>query len=345
MKYNYFELQRKLDGLIYEFDLKERSDWIRWYCRRDKDLWITYRDELGWVAYDDIDHEVQWIPWNVSVDEQSSKHPPEGIWVSRKDDKSYVYDLVYVQESNNQNAEFQNEKLSQIYEDFNQFSEDEDFWIKTIRDLGVKNITDFGCGTGLFTQQLSDSGYSMRWIEPALPMIEQAREKDSSNQIDYILWWYKQLKDFTTDLVLMTSHVSQFIVDQSEWNTLLRNAHEVLSSWWYILFDAKNPLLKPWENYTRENYNRTRDTKLWEVNMQIEVSQVKWNIITHNIYYTFLNSWEECISSNTLIYKTKEDIEESLTGNGFRIVKVYWDWEWEEYNDTSSEMIFLAQKI
>lgn len=95
MKYNYFELQRRIDDLVYEFDFKERSDWVRWYCRRDQDLWITYRNELGWVMYDDIDNEVQWIPWDIPVDKQTSEYPPEGVWVSRKGAKSYVYDLVF----------------------------------------------------------------------------------------------------------------------------------------------------------------------------------------------------------------------------------------------------------
>jgi len=41
------------------------------------------------------------------------------------------------------NAEFQIEKLALIYEDFNQFSEDEDFWIRLIESLAIQDITDF----------------------------------------------------------------------------------------------------------------------------------------------------------------------------------------------------------
>lgn len=49
--------------------------------------------------------------------------------------------------NNAQNAEFQNLKLAQIYEFFNQFSEDEDFWLRTVKELNISDITDFGCGT------------------------------------------------------------------------------------------------------------------------------------------------------------------------------------------------------
>jgi hypothetical protein len=34
-------------------------------------------------------------PWDVLPKDQSPDHPPQGIWVSRKNEKSYVYDLVY----------------------------------------------------------------------------------------------------------------------------------------------------------------------------------------------------------------------------------------------------------
>jgi hypothetical protein len=43
------------------------------------------------------------------------------------------------------NAEFEDSKLAQIYEDFNQFSEDEDFWLTVIAQLNITDITDFGC--------------------------------------------------------------------------------------------------------------------------------------------------------------------------------------------------------
>jgi SAM-dependent methyltransferase len=243
------------------------------------------------------------------------------------------------------NAEFQDDRLAQIYENFNQFSEDENFWLNVIWNLNINHITDFGCGTWLLTQKLSELWYTMKWIDPAKPMLLQAMWKDKNNKIEYIHGGYEKLKGFETELVLMTSHVSQFITDENEWNELLQNSHKILKPGWYILFDSKNPFLKPWENYTREKYNRTKKTKFGDVNMQIEVWKISWNIITHNLHYNFLQTWEEHIASNTLTYKTKENLEQSLTENGFKIVKVYWDWEWQEYINTSSEMIFLAKKI
>jgi len=182
-------------------------------------------------------------------------------------------------------------------------------------------------------------------IDPAKPMLLQAIKKDKDQKIKYIHGGYKKLKNLKAELVLMTSHVSQFIIDDEEWNIFLQNSYNVLESEWYILFDSKNPLLKPWENYTTEKYNITKDTKFGQVNLQIEAWEKFWNVITHHLYYKFLETWEQCISNNTLVYRTQQNLVVSLRENGFQIIKIYGGWTWTDYTDLSSEMIFLAKKI
>ncbi len=94
--YDYFELLRQSDDLIYQFDRKIRDNWEFVYQRRDQDLCLTYRwEKLGWVAYDEESQEIRWRPWNILPKMQNPDHPPEGEWVSKKGVKSYVYILKY----------------------------------------------------------------------------------------------------------------------------------------------------------------------------------------------------------------------------------------------------------
>lgn len=51
---------------------------------------------LGWIAWDFPSQLVMGRPWDVLPEQQGKDAPPEGIWVSRKGPKSYVYKLVYV---------------------------------------------------------------------------------------------------------------------------------------------------------------------------------------------------------------------------------------------------------
>jgi hypothetical protein len=142
----------------------------------------------------------------------------------------------------------------------------------------------------------------------------------------------------------MTSHVAQFLINENDWKVFLKNSCDVLNSWGHILFDSRNPLLKPWEGYSRKKYNRTQSTQFWDVNMQIELWKKRGNVVWHVIHYNFKNTGEELISENVLIYRTKEEIEQSLEEVGFKIIQVYWDWDGDEYTPEHWEMIFLAQK-
>ena len=95
MKYNTFELRRQSDDLVYVFNRGPKG-----FQRQDNlEMWITYRgSEIGWVAFDDTGiYGLTGRPWDTPPKDQSPDHPPEGIWVSRKNERSYVYDLVYLE--------------------------------------------------------------------------------------------------------------------------------------------------------------------------------------------------------------------------------------------------------
>ena len=90
-----FELRRQSDDLVYTFVRREDGDGNVAYQRQDQDLWIVYRLEWGWVAWDQENNTCLGRPWGTMPDHQGD-YPPEGDWVSRKGSKSYVYTLVYV---------------------------------------------------------------------------------------------------------------------------------------------------------------------------------------------------------------------------------------------------------
>lgn len=92
-----FELRRRTDSTVYRFHWAERSDGVAGYRREDSDSWIVRSPALGWIAIDDATGAVTGRPWDVPPDQQSDQ-PPEGDWVSKKGDKSYVYELRYLQQ-------------------------------------------------------------------------------------------------------------------------------------------------------------------------------------------------------------------------------------------------------
>ena len=56
------------------------------------DLWLLYLPESGWATVDGAG-AVNGRPWEVPLADQTSE-PPFCTWVSRKGERSYVYELV-----------------------------------------------------------------------------------------------------------------------------------------------------------------------------------------------------------------------------------------------------------
>lgn len=91
-----FELRRQIDDLVYRFEKTTDHAGRVGFKRSYGDYWIIWHEELRWIAGSWGDTEVFGRPWDQLV-VQSKAYPPEGVWVSRKGSKSYVYDLVYVE--------------------------------------------------------------------------------------------------------------------------------------------------------------------------------------------------------------------------------------------------------
>lgn len=81
---------RRMDGLTYEFARDGETHGFPSYKRVDMDLWCRRLPDFGWVVCS-ASGEVSSRPFD---DSGRGDLPPEGVWVSRKGDRSYVYDLI-----------------------------------------------------------------------------------------------------------------------------------------------------------------------------------------------------------------------------------------------------------
>jgi hypothetical protein len=80
---------RHIDGLTYEFVREDDADNRHCYRRVDLDIWCRKLPGFGWAVCDSAGTVLS-RPFD---DAGLGDEPPEGVWVSRKGDRSYVYDL------------------------------------------------------------------------------------------------------------------------------------------------------------------------------------------------------------------------------------------------------------
>lgn len=84
-------LRRPIDGLTYVF--RRQAEGV--FARDDQPaLTLRHHPVLGWSMHDPQTGELTGRPWD-EAQRHAPGQPAEGVWVSRKGARSYVYDLTH----------------------------------------------------------------------------------------------------------------------------------------------------------------------------------------------------------------------------------------------------------
>ncbi len=245
----------------------------------------------------------------------------------------------------NTSKQFSDPLLVSAYDALNALGKDSDFWLTEIARLEPKTIIDLGCGTGLLTCELAKLGYSMIGVEPASKMLAIARKKPYAKKVQWIEGGYEQFTNLTADLVLMTSHVAQFFLDDKEWEIMLEAAYKVLKSGGYIMFDSRTPIFPPYQTWpTAEAPRRAQDSELGPIDWYYQLLNIKANRVQYQLHFHFLNSGTHVTSTDELIFRSQNELTLSLNNARFRVEAIYGDWDSSLATPTSPEMIFVAKR-
>jgi SAM-dependent methyltransferase len=214
-------------------------------------------------------------------------------------------------------SEFNDPRLASLYDVLCPMGEDTDFFLKEVADLSPQSIIDLGCGTGALTCELAGRGYRMTGIEPARAMLDIAQCRSCQGSVNWILGGHEKLRGLQADLVLMTAHVAQFMLEEDQWLQALAAIHDALTPGGHLLFHSRNPLVKPWERYTKAATRKIIGSpSRGRIETWIQTVRVDGNRATHQIHYAFMATGEELISTNELVYRSREELVASLEQAG-----------------------------
>ncbi len=252
-------------------------------------------------------------------------------------------------------AEFNNPRLVAIYNTICPLDGYEKFYLKLAKDLSAKTIIDIGCGTGLLTCELAKFGYQIIGVEPSKLMLDVARKSPCGDQVKWVQGDVNSLEEFNADLAIMTGHVAQFHLDDEQWLNALKAIHKALKPGGYLAFEARNPSVQPWASNKEHKHTGSTDwyapnfrkkyvdSVAGEIEVWTKLVEVKEKKVTSDMHYLFTKTGKELISTNTLVFRSREDIEYSLEEAGFSIENVYGNWDWSLANAESPEFIFVAR--
>jgi SAM-dependent methyltransferase len=248
-------------------------------------------------------------------------------------------------ETNPLPSEFTDPRLVAIFDTMNSIDWFQGFYPKLAGKLAPKSIVDIGCGTGLLTCELAKLGYKMIGLEPSGALLDLARRRPEGRGVKWIEGYVDQLDDVKADLAIMTGHVAQFFLEDEEWHKALKTIHNALNPDGHLAFESRNPLIPPFADWpTATSHKTVHDPVLGNIEWWFKLLEIKGNLVRYEIYYLFVQTGDEIVTTKKLAFRSQAEITQSLQDAGFSIENVYGDWDSSPLGPASPEMIFVAAR-
>ena len=233
--------------------------------------------------------------------------------------------------------------MARLYDAFNHHGEDGDFYENY--PAGPCRLLDIGCGTGSVTLRLAHRGHKVTGVDPADGMLQVARMKDTEGLVD---WVQATASAFALparfDLAIMTGHVFQVFLDDTETLAALSNVHRHMAPGGELIIESRNPLAKAWEDWTR---GKTREQRviggMGPVEVFYQINDVEGDHVTFDAVFTIEATGKILVSESRLRFPPAATIEGLLRTAGFIKVDLLGWWDRSPYSETSPEIIAIAR--
>lgn len=238
---------------------------------------------------------------------------------------------------------YDNPRLAVLYDYFNPWDEQDDFYLGWARRLGG-SVLDLGCGTGRLAVRIAEEGLEVVGAEPAAGMIGVARSRAGAEQVEWVQASGEGLDlGRRFKLIYMTGHAFQAVPTDEEAGALLANVARHLEPEGRFIFETRNPLGRAWERWagprtvvSTEEYGRIIE------DYEIDASGAPERIaMTHHIHLA--DRGEELVGHSRLRFPSKELIEGQFVEAGLELVEWYGDWDGSPLVENSAEMIAVTK--
>ena len=237
---------------------------------------------------------------------------------------------------------FSEPRLAELYDAFCAGREDFDFYLPLV--MPAKSVLDVGCGTGELLRLARQAGHTGRLcgLDPAEAMLEQARKRRD------IEWVHGDLSsvdwDREFDLVVMTGHAFQVLVEDHQLQKSLAAIKSALTEDGRFVFETRNPPARGWEAWTPDNaVEISHGGSVVRMAHQVE-THVAGDVVSFTATYTS-PSWDEpLVSRSTLRFLDADSLSAFLSGAGLIVEEQFGNWDRQPLTDTSPEIITVARR-
>ena len=237
---------------------------------------------------------------------------------------------------------FTDTSLAALYDLFCAGRPDFDFYLPLA--MRAQSVLDVGCGTGALLHLVREAGHTGRLcgLDPAPGMLEQARRRADIEWVEGDLSSVKWKREF--DLVLMTGHAFQVLVEDDDVRESLSAIRTALCGGGRFAFETRNPLARAWESWTPAAASEVTDgggariRLVREVELPIAADRVSFS-------HTFSSpDWDAPqVSRSTLRFMSIETLGRFLSAGAFVVEEQFGDWDRQRFTPISPEIITIAR--
>jgi SAM-dependent methyltransferase len=238
-------------------------------------------------------------------------------------------------------AVFDEPRLAAIYDALDPDRSDLDPYVAMVEEFHARSVVDLGCGTGVFAITLAGRGIDVIGVDPAGASIDVARAKPGADRVTWIRGDATVIPaSVSVDAVTMTANVAQVFVTDDDWLATLAAIHAALRPGGRLIFESRDPARRAWEGWTEE---RTRSTTeipgIGRVTDWVQVTDVDGDLITFESPNVFEADGTVITSRSTLRFRSRDQIESSLTRSGFLVDGVR-----DAPDRPGRELVFVARR-
>jgi SAM-dependent methyltransferase len=238
---------------------------------------------------------------------------------------------------------FADAHLAEFYDVLNQDRDDFDSYLPLI--MSAAAVLDVGCGTGALLHRARRAGHPGRLcgLDPAAGMLAQAGKR---SDIEWVLGdlgsvsWEQEF-----DLVVMTGHAFQVLVEDDELRASLTAIRAALTAAGRFVFETRNPLARAWERWTPDHPIEATAASGAPVRVEYQVeTPVEGDIVSFTHTFTSPSLAGPHHSRSTLRFLDTTTLSGYLSDAGLTIDHQFGDWTGGPLTDASPEIITFARR-
>lgn len=235
---------------------------------------------------------------------------------------------------------YEHPELVRVYDLGNSWAEDREFYLSLAGDR-PKRILDVGCGTGLLCNAYAARGHIVTGVDPAPAMLQAATNAPHGRKVTWVEASAESFQcDTRFDLIVMTGHAFQVLLDDDDVARAFRNIRNHLDADGLFAFESRNPHIdwaREWDGMQRELASPRGIMR-----ESFKVRSVQGERIVFETEYTFAD--ERLVSVSELRFMSGGMITQHLTTAGLHIHELLGDWDGGAFHaEKSREMIFLTK--